>query len=97
MLLHRHAIQSRKLPDDSVPQPLRQAFRGRVLESRDLVQQAMIQALLQFRHRAVDIIEVDNLEEGLEFARELTKANPGGAYELRPIMLYNPGAPVEQR
>jgi hypothetical protein len=38
------------------------------------------------------IIEVDNLEEGLEFARELTAANPGGAYELRPIMLYNPGA-----
>ncbi len=43
------------------------------------------------------IIEVDSLEEGLEFARELTAANPGGAYELRPIMLYNPGSPVEAR
>lgn len=43
------------------------------------------------------IIEVDGLEEGLSFARELTAANPGGAYELRPIMLYNPGSPVEQR
>jgi hypothetical protein len=43
------------------------------------------------------IIEVENLEEGLEFARELTAANPGGAYELRPIMLYNPGAPLEAR
>lgn len=43
------------------------------------------------------IIDVANLEEGLSFARELTQANPGGAYELRPIMLYNPGAPVEQR
>ena len=43
------------------------------------------------------IIEVDNLEEGLTFARELTAANPGGAYELRPIMLYNPGSPVEAR
>ncbi len=43
------------------------------------------------------IIEVDDLEEGLQFARELTAANPGGAYELRPIMLYNPGSPVEQR
>ena len=43
------------------------------------------------------IIEVENLEEGLEFARELTAANPGGAYELRPIMLYNPGSPVEAR
>jgi hypothetical protein len=43
------------------------------------------------------IIDVENLEEGLEFARELTAANPGGAYELRPIMLYNPGTPMEQR
>jgi len=38
------------------------------------------------------VIDVDSLEEGLEFARELTKANPGGAYELRPIMIYNPGS-----
>jgi hypothetical protein len=43
------------------------------------------------------IIDVENLEEGLAFARELTAANPGGAYELRPIMLYNPGTPMEQR
>jgi hypothetical protein len=43
------------------------------------------------------IIDVESLEEGLEFARELTAANPGGAYELRPIMLYNPGSPVEAR
>jgi len=42
------------------------------------------------------IIEVENLEEGLAFARELTAANPGGAYELRPIMLYLPGSPMEQ-
>ncbi len=42
------------------------------------------------------IIEVENLEEGLTFARELTAANPGGAYELRPIMLYNTGSPMEQ-
>ncbi|MBX3431692.1 MAG: YciI family protein [Hyphomonadaceae bacterium] len=43
------------------------------------------------------IIEVDDLEEGLTFARELTAANPGGAYELRPIMLYNSGSPVKAR
>ena len=43
------------------------------------------------------IIEVETLEEGLTFARELAIANPGGAYELRPIMLYNPGSPVEAR
>ncbi len=43
------------------------------------------------------IIEVENLEEGLTFARELAVANPGGAYELRPIMIYNPGTPPEAR
>ena len=43
------------------------------------------------------VIEVDDLEEGLAFARELAVANPGGAYELRPIMIYNSGAPVEAR
>ena len=40
------------------------------------------------------IIDVSGLEEGLRFARELGKANPGGAYELRPIQLYLPGAPI---
>jgi hypothetical protein len=40
------------------------------------------------------IIDVENLEEGLHFARELTAANPGGAYELRPILLYNKGSEV---
>ena len=43
------------------------------------------------------IVEVEDLEEGLTFTRELAVANPGGAYELRPIMIYNTGAPVEPR
>lgn len=43
------------------------------------------------------IVDVESLEEGLEFARELAAANPGGAYELRPIMIYNSGTPVEPR
>ncbi len=41
------------------------------------------------------IVDVENLEEGLAFARELAAANPGGAYELRPIQLYLPGAAIE--
>jgi hypothetical protein len=41
------------------------------------------------------IIDVDGLDEGLTFARELGKANPGGAYELRPIQLFLPGAPID--
>jgi len=40
------------------------------------------------------LIDVENLEEGLQFARELTAANPGGAYELRPVLLYNRGGEV---
>jgi hypothetical protein len=43
----------------------------------------------------VYVIEVENLEEGLQFTRDLTAANPGGAYELRPIMIYRPGSPQE--
>lgn len=41
------------------------------------------------------IVDVDNLEEGLEFARDLAKANPGGAYELRPIHLYENHGAIE--
>src|SRR5690606_9858700 len=40
------------------------------------------------------ILDVDNLEQRLTFARELGRADPGGAYELRPIQLYLPGAPI---
>lgn len=36
------------------------------------------------------VVDVDSLEQALEIARDLTEANPGGAYELRPIMLYFP-------
>lgn len=31
------------------------------------------------------VVDVDGLEDALNFARSLGKANPGGAYELRPI------------
>ena len=35
------------------------------------------------------VIDVANLDEALEIARELGTANPGGAYEIRPVALYN--------
>ena len=38
------------------------------------------------------VIDVAGLEEGLAVARDLARANPGGAYELRPISLFLPGA-----
>ena len=36
------------------------------------------------------IIDVAGLDEALEVARELAAANPGGAYEIRPVAVYNP-------
>ena len=42
------------------------------------------------------IIDVKDLEEAVQFARELSIANPGGGYEMRPVLFYQPGAPVEK-
>jgi hypothetical protein len=38
------------------------------------------------------VIDVANLNEALDVARELAAANPGGAYEIRPVALYCPDA-----
>ena len=37
------------------------------------------------------VVDCESLEEALDFARELGKVNPGGAYEIRPLLLFNPG------
>jgi len=37
------------------------------------------------------VIDCDDLEEALGVARELAQANPGGAYEIRPLRLFVPG------
>jgi len=36
------------------------------------------------------VVDVANLDEVLQFARELAAVNPGGAYEIRPVALYHP-------
>ncbi len=36
------------------------------------------------------ILDVANLDEALDAARELAAANPGGSYEIRPVALYLP-------
>ena len=38
------------------------------------------------------VIDCASLEEALDVARDLGKANPGGAYEIRPLRLYRPGS-----
>jgi hypothetical protein len=40
------------------------------------------------------VVDCDSLDEVLEIAQELGRANPGGAYEIRPIGLFNPGRTV---
>jgi hypothetical protein len=37
------------------------------------------------------VVDFPSLEQALEAARELGVANPGGAYEIRPIALFMPG------
>jgi hypothetical protein len=37
------------------------------------------------------VLNCESLDEALEIARDLGRANPGGAYEVRPIRLFVPG------
>jgi hypothetical protein len=37
------------------------------------------------------VLNVADMDEALGIARELGAVNPGGAYEVRPVMLYAPG------
>jgi len=37
------------------------------------------------------VVDVENLDAALAIAKDLGKANPGGAYEIRPIRLFLPG------
>jgi hypothetical protein len=37
------------------------------------------------------VVEAADLDEVLGIARELGQANPGGAYEVRPIGVFKPG------
>ena len=42
------------------------------------------------------IVDCVDLDEALAFARDLSQANPGGAYEIRPIRYFTPGGlPLE--
>lgn len=37
------------------------------------------------------VVDCDSLDEALGMAGDLSEANPGGAYEVRPIAIYKPG------
>ena len=38
------------------------------------------------------LIDCNNLDEALDVARDLGAANPGGAYEIRPVGLFTAGS-----
>ena len=37
------------------------------------------------------IVDCTGLEDALQIARDLGRANPGGAYEIRPVAVFKPG------
>jgi hypothetical protein len=37
------------------------------------------------------IVDADNLDDAIGFARELAAVNPGGAYEIRPVGMFKDG------
>ena len=42
------------------------------------------------------VVDCADREEALEVAQELGRANPGGSYEIRPVLVFRPGtAPAE--
>jgi hypothetical protein len=41
------------------------------------------------------IVDCKNLDEALDVARDLGNANPGGAYEIRPVGLFAPGGKMK--
>jgi hypothetical protein len=38
------------------------------------------------------IVDCKNLDEAVDIARDLGAANPGGAYEIRPVGVFIPGS-----
>jgi hypothetical protein len=41
------------------------------------------------------VVDCVSLEEAVDFARDLARVNPGGAYEIRPVLLYLPGSEMK--
>lgn len=41
------------------------------------------------------VVDFPTIEDAIEEARNLRRANPTAVYEIRPIMLYLAGAPLE--
>jgi hypothetical protein len=40
------------------------------------------------------VADCDNREDAVAIARDLQRVNPTAVYEIRPVSLYVPGAPI---
>ncbi|WP_108661891.1 YciI family protein [Acuticoccus kandeliae] len=38
------------------------------------------------------VVDCASMDEAVDIAKSLSRANPGGAYEVRPMQLFRPGA-----
>ena len=72
---------------------LRKHGRNRNLEAGDEPPLVLDGPFAETKEQLLGFYVVDcaDLEEALAIARELGQANPGGAYEIRPIALFLPG------
>lgn len=43
------------------------------------------------------VVDFPTLDDAVAAARDLRRANPTAVYEIRPVSLYLPGAPLETR
>ncbi len=75
---------------------LRKEGKGRRLEAGDRPPMVVDGPFAETKEQLLGFFVVDcaDLEEALAIARELGEANPGGAYEVRPIGFYEAGAPL---
>jgi hypothetical protein len=42
------------------------------------------------------VIDCDSQDDAIEFAKELSSVNPGGGYEIRPVIYFNANDPLAQ-
>ena len=83
-----------RLMDTTAAVTLRKAGRGRRLEPSDEPATITDGPFAETKEQLLGFYVVDcaNLDEALAIARELGHENPGGAYEIRPLRLFLPGA-----
>ncbi len=85
-----------RLMPSTAARTLRKAASGRRLEASDRPAMVVDGPFAETKEQLLGFFVVDcaDLDEALAIARELGEANPGGAYEVRPIAFYLAGAPL---